>query len=676
MLKKNLSVFIIACAVAGLVYGNAYAHCNCEGCCTSNGGVVCRDGVTMCADGTSLSSECISKGCTAEWCSGCYDGQWSGKTSQGLELSFDVSDNHVKNMIIGFTPCGTQQGMLQKHLGPYPVENKTFSFTKSVVCNPMMPSDSISYTISGAFSNNLLCKGTWQITGGASGTWEAANASATEPNISASPESLSFGEKNVGSSQTRTLTISNSGGGSLRIEKISITGTDSASFKIEKDNCSGKTLSSYSTATIDLAFSPDSEGVKTATLKIASDDSDTPILMIPLTGTGVLGLEAKSLVADFGAQGLYFYDGSSWNGLLNWDAEDIIAWGNKLVADFGSKGLYVYDGSLWDGLVAWNPDDMIVWESKLVADFGEKGIYVYNGSSWTGLTAWNPDKLVVWGDKLGADFGDKGIYQYDGQAWKGLTAWSPEKMIEWNKSSGGSTETDKDKDGYTTSQGDCNDNSAAVHPGATEICGDGVDQDCSGGDLACSGGNDADKDGYTTSQGDCNDNSAAVHPGATEICGDGVDQDCSGGDLACSDGESSLDAAAISELVERHNYWRDQVGVPGLTWSSGVAAYAQEWANNLQSQGCDLEHRPSGMYGENIAGGYGMSAQEVVDMWASEKAYYDYETNSCSGVCGHYTQVVWRSSTQVGCGMATCGGKEVWVCNYNPAGNYIGMKPY
>ncbi|OQX24148.1 MAG: hypothetical protein BWK80_22360 [Desulfobacteraceae bacterium IS3] len=672
MLKK-FSAFIVTCIVISLSYGTAYSHCNCDGCCTSNGGVVCRNGVTMCADGTSLSSECISKACTAEWCSGCYDGQWSGKTSQRLEVSFDVSDNNVTNMIIGFTPCGTEKGMLQKHVGPYSVGNdRTFSFTKAVACNPLIPSDTISYIISGTFSNNLTCRGTWQIVGGISGTWEAANMTASEPNISASPESVSFGEKIVGSSQNQTVTITNSGGASLKIEKISIAGTNASAFKIEKDNCSGQTLSSYTTATIELAFSPDSNGAKTATLRIASDDPATPILMITLSGTGVLAV--KSLVADFGAKGIYFYDGASWNGLLDWDAENIIAWGNKLVADFGNKGIYVYDGTLWDGLAAWNPDDMAVWKDKLVADFGERGIYLYNGSSWTGLTTWNPDKLVVWGDKLAANFGANGIYQYDGQAWKGLTVWNSEKMIEWNRTVEAPTETDADKDGYTSSQGDCNDNSAAVHPGATETCGDGIDQDCSGKDLACSGSDDNDKDGYTASQGDCNDNSAAVHPGATETCGDGIDQDCSGSD--CSIGENNLDAAAISDLVARHNYWREQVGVAAVTWSSEVAAYAQEWADNMQTQGCGLEHRRSGMYGENLAGGYGMSAQEVVDMWAGEKAYYNYESNSCNGVCGHYTQVVWRSTTQIGCGMASCGGKEVWVCNYNPAGNYIGMKPY
>ena len=46
---------------------------------------------------------------------------------------------------------------------------------------------------------------------------------------------------------------------------------------------------------------------------------------------------------------------------------------------------------------------------------------------------------------------------------------------------------------------------------------------------------DADNDGYTVVQGDCNDNDASVYPGAAEICGDGIDQDCNGKDLQCNE---------------------------------------------------------------------------------------------------------------------------------------------
>ncbi len=98
---------------------------------------------------------------------------------------------------------------------------------------------------------------------------------------------------------------------------------------------------------------------------------------------------------------------------------------------------------------------------------------------------------------------------------------------------------DNDGDGFTENQGDCNDSNASIHPGALEICGDGIDQDCNGRDLDCNNTIDPDDidndgDGYTENRGDCNDFNASIHPGALEICGDGVDQNCDGYDQKCS----------------------------------------------------------------------------------------------------------------------------------------------
>lgn len=92
---------------------------------------------------------------------------------------------------------------------------------------------------------------------------------------------------------------------------------------------------------------------------------------------------------------------------------------------------------------------------------------------------------------------------------------------------------DDDRDGFlAVSAGgqDCDDRDPSVHPGVTEVCGDGKDNDCAGGDQACA--TDADHDGHGNTT-DCNDNDASVHPHAAELCGDGVDQDCAGGDPSC-----------------------------------------------------------------------------------------------------------------------------------------------
>ena len=100
---------------------------------------------------------------------------------------------------------------------------------------------------------------------------------------------------------------------------------------------------------------------------------------------------------------------------------------------------------------------------------------------------------------------------------------------------------DNDGDGYTAEDGDCNDSDSTIYPGASEICGDGIDQDCNGSDLICPEDIDHDGDGYTENQGDCNDSDASIYPGAIEICGDGIDQDCSGSDLECAQDPNDMD---------------------------------------------------------------------------------------------------------------------------------------
>lgn len=137
-------------------------------------------------------------------------------------------------------------------------------------------------------------------------------------------------------------------------------------------------------------------------------------------------------------------------------------------------------------------------------------------------------------------------------------------------------------------------------------------------------------------------------------------------------------------MVARHNYWREKVGAPPLAWSDEVAKVAQRWANELARRGCEMEHSPDkgefgNSYGENLYRSDGMknTPQKIVDDWASEIEFFDENSRKCKGgVCGHYTQVVWKKTTAVGCAMAKCGSQKIWVCNYNPPGNYVGQKPY
>jgi uncharacterized protein YkwD len=155
--------------------------------------------------------------------------------------------------------------------------------------------------------------------------------------------------------------------------------------------------------------------------------------------------------------------------------------------------------------------------------------------------------------------------------------------------------------------------------------------------------------------------------------------------LLCSIHVSDLPLAGNKEpaimrgMLDRHNYWRAAVGVEPLEWSDRLAKVAQAWADTQAKRGCGCSHSPDRQYGENIYCSEGLenAAAGVVDDWADEKAYYNPSNGKCKGgVCGHYTQLVWHNTTQVGCGMARCGDKEIWVCNYNPPGNYVKEKAY
>ena len=131
------------------------------------------------------------------------------------------------------------------------------------------------------------------------------------------------------------------------------------------------------------------------------------------------------------------------------------------------------------------------------------------------------------------------------------------------------------------------------------------------------------------------------------------------------------------DMVDAHNAVRAGLKMPPLVWSDRLAERAQDWADTLLARR-QFAHRQNSPYGENlfeIRGGSATSAQ-VVKAWADEVRDYDYKSNKCRGVCGHYTQIVWRDTKEVGCAVARGGGREVWVCNYDPPGNYIGERPY
>lgn len=160
-------------------------------------------------------------------------------------------------------------------------------------------------------------------------------------------------------------------------------------------------------------------------------------------------------------------------------------------------------------------------------------------------------------------------------------------------------------------------------------------------------------------------------------------------------GALALDFRQQQELVRAHNRWRAAVGVPALVWSDRLAAQATAWATWLKERNaCAPQHspdNPKNRTGENIFWAspviwsdgrkerQEIAPAAVVDDWAGESRDYAYAANSCASgrMCGHYTQVVWKGSREVGCDFAVCrDGAQVWVCNYSPPGNFVGQRPY
>ncbi|EEF40264.1 pathogenesis-related protein 1 [Ricinus communis] len=140
----------------------------------------------------------------------------------------------------------------------------------------------------------------------------------------------------------------------------------------------------------------------------------------------------------------------------------------------------------------------------------------------------------------------------------------------------------------------------------------------------------------------------------------------------------SLAQNSQKDYVAAHNEVRAELGLGPVRWNEKLALYARKYIQT-KVETCILEHS-NGPYGENLAkgSGEGFSGVDAVKLWADEKPNYDYLSNSCAGgMCGHYTQIIWRDTKEIGCAKTKC--KDGWTyisCNYDPPGNYIGERPF
>ena len=167
--------------------------------------------------------------------------------------------------------------------------------------------------------------------------------------------------------------------------------------------------------------------------------------------------------------------------------------------------------------------------------------------------------------------------------------------------------------------------------------------------------------------------------------------------LKNTNNETAADFA--KDILAVHNRERPAVGVPPLVWSDKLATDAKIYAEHLATPGVTtvvgLQHpsaewvaaHPTVPEGENLAAidssdaKIKISAEELQHGWVDEKRGYNAKTNTCTPVpprtsCGHYMQMVWNTTKEVGC--ATCiSPHNIYLsCRYSPPGNIVGKPPY
>ncbi|KAF1949398.1 PR-1-like protein [Byssothecium circinans] len=137
--------------------------------------------------------------------------------------------------------------------------------------------------------------------------------------------------------------------------------------------------------------------------------------------------------------------------------------------------------------------------------------------------------------------------------------------------------------------------------------------------------------------------------------------------------EYAKDDAFREATLNVTNTYRKQHNATRLTWNDTLADVSRKW-----SEKCVFEHS-GGPTGENLASGYPNASASLI-AWGQERSTYDFKKGAFDKQTGHFTQMVWKATTSMGCGRTECngnGGKKApgWyvVCGYYPPGNVVGQ---
>lgn len=124
-----------------------------------------------------------------------------------------------------------------------------------------------------------------------------------------------------------------------------------------------------------------------------------------------------------------------------------------------------------------------------------------------------------------------------------------------------------------------------------------------------------------------------------------------------------------SALLNSTNTYRSQHNASDVSWNETLSDFA---ASYLDDGECEFEHS-GGPYGENLAIGYA-NVTVSVEAWGNERDKYDWDEPEFSKETGHFTQLVWVNTTDVGCGRRLCGERGWYLaCEYWPRGNVAGQ---
>jgi len=127
------------------------------------------------------------------------------------------------------------------------------------------------------------------------------------------------------------------------------------------------------------------------------------------------------------------------------------------------------------------------------------------------------------------------------------------------------------------------------------------------------------------------------------------------------------------DCLTAHNEKRAKhVDTPAQHWDAKLARGSQKWAEKLARLG--RSKHSEGPYGENLywSSANSVNCYDAVDNWYGEIKDYNFETGrSTGGAVGHFTQVVWKPSIKIGCGIA---GNTYVVCRYKVTGNFVSRK--